>query len=78
MSTYLVGMVVGEYDFIEGQTADGIKCRVYTPLGCREQGKFALEVAVKVLPYYKDYFQIDYPLPKMDLIAVADFASGKY
>lgn len=52
--------------------------RVYTPVGKKEQGKFALEVATKVLPYYKDYFNIAYPLPKMDLIAIADFSVGKF
>ena len=28
------------------------------------------QVAVKTLPFYKDYFKIAYPLPKMDLIAI--------
>ncbi|XP_069970729.1 puromycin-sensitive aminopeptidase isoform X1 [Penaeus vannamei] len=76
MSTYLVAVVVGEYDFVEDTSTDGIKVRVYTPVGKKEQGKFALEVATKVLPYYKDYFNIAYPLPKMDLIAIADFSVG--
>jgi puromycin-sensitive aminopeptidase len=34
------------------------------------------QVAVKTLPFYKDYFKIAYPLPKMDLIAIQDFAAG--
>jgi len=37
----------------------------------------AVKVAVKTLPFYKNYFNIAYPLPKMDLIAIADFAAGK-
>ena len=37
-----------------------------------------MQVAVKTLPFYKEYFGIPYPLPKMDLIAIADFACGKY
>lgn len=77
MSTYLVAIVVGEFDFIEDTTPDGIRVRVYTPVGKQEQGQFALEVAVKVLPYYKDYFKMPYPLPKMDLIAIGSFAAGK-
>lgn len=76
MSTYLVAVVVGEYDFVEGTSTDGVLVRVYTPVGRKEQGLFALEVATKVLPYYKDYFQVAYPLPKMDLIAIADFSAG--
>ena len=34
-------------------------------------------MAVKTLPFYTDYFRISYPLPKLDLIAIADFAAGK-
>ena len=33
-------------------------------------------MAQKTLPFYKKYFQIAYPLPKIDLIAIADFAAG--
>ena len=76
MSTYLLAYIVGEFDYVEGKDADGILIRVYTPVGKKEQGKFALDVAVKTLPFYKDYFKIAYPLPKMDLIALADFAAG--
>ncbi|XP_066443034.1 puromycin-sensitive aminopeptidase isoform X2 [Eleutherodactylus coqui] len=76
MSTYLVAFVVGEYDFVEARSADGVLVRVYTPVGKAEQGKFALEVAAKTLPFYKDYFNVPYPLPKIDLIAIADFAAG--
>ena len=36
-----------------------------------------LQVAAKTLPFYKDYFSVPYPLPKIDLIAIADFAAGK-
>jgi hypothetical protein len=32
---------------------------------------------VKTLPFYKNYFNIAYPLPKIDLIAIADFSAGE-
>lgn len=76
MSTYLVAAVVGEYDYVESKSKDGVLVRVYTPVGKKEQGLFALDVATKVLPYYKEYFNIAYPLPKMDLIAIGDFSAG--
>ncbi|KAB0796160.1 hypothetical protein PPYR_10221 [Photinus pyralis] len=76
MSTYLVAAVVGEYDYVEDRSDDGVLVRVYTPRGKKEQGLFALQVATKVLPYYKEYFNIAYPLPKIDLIAIADFSAG--
>ncbi|RWS03629.1 Puromycin-sensitive aminopeptidase-like protein [Dinothrombium tinctorium] len=76
MSTYLLAFIVGEYDFVEGITDNGVKVRVYTPLAKKDQGLFALDAALKSLSFYENYFQIAYPLPKMDLIAIADFASG--
>ena len=76
MSTYLLAFVVGEYDFIEANDSNGVLIRVYTPLGQKHFGQFALDVALKTLPFYTDYFKIGYPLPKLDLIAIADFAAG--
>ncbi|KAL1129384.1 hypothetical protein AAG570_013911 [Ranatra chinensis] len=76
MSTYLVAVVVGDFDYVEDVSSDGVVVRVYTPVGVKQQGCFALQVATKVLPYYKEYFQIAYPLPKIDLVAIADFSAG--
>lgn len=44
MSTYLLAFVVGEYDYVEDTDSDGVKVRVYTPVGKKDQGTFALEV----------------------------------
>ncbi|KAJ1522912.1 hypothetical protein ONE63_002052 [Megalurothrips usitatus] len=76
MSTYLVAMVVGEFDYLEKMTVDDVPVRVYTPLGKQEQGRFALDVAMKALPYFKECFQISYPLPKLDLVAIGNFSAG--
>ena len=39
MSTYLVAIVVGEFDYIEDKTEEGICCRFYSLLGKKEQGR---------------------------------------
>uniref|UniRef100_A0A8C2DRE0 Aminopeptidase n=1 Tax=Cyprinus carpio TaxID=7962 RepID=A0A8C2DRE0_CYPCA len=38
MSTYLVAFVIGEYDFVESQSSDGVTVRVYTPVGKADLG----------------------------------------
>eukprot|EP00211_Chloroparvula_japonica_P005190 CAMPEP_0119122522 /NCGR_PEP_ID=MMETSP1310-20130426/2751_1 /TAXON_ID=464262 /ORGANISM="Genus nov. species nov., Strain RCC2339" /LENGTH=855 /DNA_ID=CAMNT_0007112187 /DNA_START=44 /DNA_END=2608 /DNA_ORIENTATION=- len=76
MSTYLLAFLVGDMSYVATSTPDGVDVRVYTQRGKESQGKFALEVAVKAIPYYNDYFGISYPLPKMDLVAIPDFAAG--
>jgi len=45
MSTYLLAMIVGEYDYVEDRDSDGVLVRVYTPVGKKEQGQFALNVS---------------------------------
>ena len=57
MSTYLAALVVGNFEYIEGE-ADGIPIRVYSTPGKKEMGKFALETAEHVLSYYDKYFSI--------------------
>ncbi|XP_065045657.1 aminopeptidase M1-B-like [Musa acuminata AAA Group] len=76
MSTYLVAIVVGLFDYVEAPLPDGIKVRVYTQVGRSNQGKFALDVAVKALELYIKYFSVPYPLPKLDMVAIPDFAAG--
>lgn len=76
MSTYLVAYVVGEYDYLETHDSNGVHMKVYTPLGKKEHGQFALDTAAKILPFYADYFKIKYPIAKADQIAIPDFAMG--
>ncbi|KAK0632262.1 peptidase family M1-domain-containing protein [Immersiella caudata] len=76
MSTYLVAFVVGELNYIE--TNDfRVPVRVYAPPGQDiEHGRFSLDLAAKTLAFYEKVFGIDFPLPKMDQIAIPDFAQG--
>ncbi|KAH7430122.1 hypothetical protein KP509_09G084800 [Ceratopteris richardii] len=76
MSTYLVAIVVGELEYVESETSSGNKVRVYCEIGRSEQGKFALDIATKTLPFYERYFGTSYPLPKLDMVAIPDFAAG--
>jgi aminopeptidase N len=75
MSSYLAALVVGNFEYIEGE-ADGIPIRVYSTPGKKEMGRFALESAEHVLSYYDKYFNIKYPYGKLDLIGLPDFSAG--
>jgi len=76
MSSYLVAVVVGEFDYVESKTCDGISVRVYTPMGKKEQGQFALDCGVRSLEFYTKFFNIPYPLKKYDMVGIPDFAMG--
>ena len=76
MSTYLLAFIVGDLAVIEQSADDGTLIRVWATRGKEEQGRFALETSRKLLAYFNDYFGISYPLPKLDHIAIPDFAAG--
>lgn len=77
MSTYLVAMVICDnFEFVSARDTNGVEVRVYSPPGKKATGEFALNVAVKSLPFYANLFGHTFPLPKLDLIAIPDFACG--
>ncbi|TAK16247.1 MAG: M1 family peptidase [Nitrosarchaeum sp.] len=75
MSTYLVYLGVGEFEYLTGKIGK-TQVRVITTKGNKSKGKYSLELGKKLLLSYEKYFGIKYPLPKLDLIAIPDFASG--
>src|SRR5271165_412162 len=75
MSSYLAALVIGNFEYIEGE-ADGIPIRVYSTPGKKDMGRFALEAASYILGYYDKYFDIKYPYGKLDLIGLPDFSAG--
>ncbi len=76
MSTYLLAFVVGDLVSVEADAADGTRVGIWTTRGKENQAGFALDTSVKLLGYFNEYFGIPYPLPKLDHIAIPDFAAG--
>jgi aminopeptidase N len=81
MSTYLLAWAIGDFEYVEDFTKRAyggkhLPVRVYTTKGLKEQGRYALEHAHKIIDYFSEIFKIDYPLPKADLLAVHEFSHG--
>lgn len=76
MSTYLVAFIVGNLEYIGKKTKEGVLVRVFTTPGKKHQAEFALDCAVKTLSFFTKYFDIPYPMPVLDMVAIPDFASG--
>ena len=75
MSSYLVAMAVGEFEYIEG-SADGVPIRVYGPPGSKPNSTYALRMGEECITYFDKYFGIKYPFEKLDMIGLPDFAAG--
>ena len=76
MSTYSLAWIIGEFEYVESKTSRDIIVRIWTTIGKKSQAEFACNVACRCLDFYEKYFEIEYPLPKCDMIAVPDFAAG--
>lgn len=76
MSTYLVAFVICDFKSVTAKTSSGVQVSIYAAPEKWSQTHYALEVAIKMMDFYEGYFNIPYPLPKQDLIAIPDFQSG--
>jgi aminopeptidase N len=75
MSTYLLALAVGRLSATSRRVA-GTDVAVWALPQDRRLAGFALDVTQATLPLLNDYFALPYPYPKLDLIAVPDFAMG--
>ncbi|KAL6443877.1 hypothetical protein ACFW04_001721 [Cataglyphis niger] len=73
MSTYLVAFIVSDFDVRKSE--DG-NFRVWARHDAINQSQYSLNIGPKILKYYEEYFQIKFPLPKMDMVALPDFSAG--
>jgi aminopeptidase N len=74
MSTYLLFFGVGEFEFMDDP--GDVLIRAATVPGMVHQARFSLDFCRKALAFAEDYYGIKYPLPKLDLVAISDFAAG--
>lgn len=76
MSTYLLAFVYGKLEYKEAVAKNGVKVRIYSTPDKIDLTDFGLEVSVKSLDFFEDYFGVPYPLAKMDVIGLPDFSAG--
>ncbi|MBX3273200.1 MAG: M1 family metallopeptidase [Sandaracinaceae bacterium] len=83
LPTYLVAMAVGPLDVVEHAPIppSSVRSRPLPFRGVAARGRgprlaYALEHTAALLAWLEEYFGIEYPYDKLDIIAVPDFASG--
>jgi tricorn protease interacting factor F2/3 len=74
MSTYLVFFGVGEFEVLQDHF--DARVRAITLPGQQKHALYGLEFGRDALHFCEAYYAIPYPLSKMDLIAIPDFAFG--
>ena len=77
MSTYLLAICIGKFNKVSGTNQHGIEVATYGALNqstmCLE---FSNQIAMESLDFYDQLFEVPYPLPKLDQVAIPDFDAG--
>ena len=77
MVTYLACFIVCDFEYKEKLTSiHQTKFRVYATPEQKDRVKYALDIGANITDFFTDYYDIPYPLPKQDMIAIPDFVSG--
>ncbi|XP_075149907.1 suppressor of ER stress-induced death [Haematobia irritans] len=71
MSTYLVAYSISDFQNISNGNYS-----VWARHDAIQSASYALSMVPKALHFFEDFFKIPFPLPKIDMIALPDFASG--
>lgn len=77
MSSYLLAFALGD---LQGKTAsskNGTEVGVFSTKAHNPKTlDFALDIAVRVIDFYEDYFGVRYPIPLSYHVALPDFSAG--
>lgn len=77
MSTYLLAFACGKIHSISGYSKSGVKINSWSSLAISKSDlKFSLDVSIRALDFYENYFNFKFPLIKIDHVALPDFSSG--
>ena len=77
MSTYLVAFVVSKFKFVEAEKrSNGVRFRIWSQPSSVDQTEYAKEMGPRMLEFFENYFNVPFPLPKQDMIAIPDFGAG--
>uniref|UniRef100_A0AC35FKP1 Aminopeptidase n=1 Tax=Panagrolaimus sp. PS1159 TaxID=55785 RepID=A0AC35FKP1_9BILA len=71
MSTYLLAIAITDFEYVE-MTYRDIKLRIWAQPKILNDTRIALNLLPKGLHFYEDYFNISYPLSKLDYYAVQE------
>lgn len=81
MNLSLFSFAIGDFDYIENKvnlpiSKNDLPIRIYTMVGDSNKASFALNIVSTVVPELEKKFNVNYPLPKLDIIALPFLSDG--
>nr|VZI22113.1 unnamed protein product [Spirometra erinaceieuropaei] len=75
-STYLLAFVVSQFSSLSGLDSKGRNFTIWARPDLIGAAEYALNVGKCIINFFEEYFELDYPLNKTDMLAVPHFAAG--
>ncbi|CAF0852077.1 unnamed protein product [Brachionus calyciflorus] len=79
MSTYLVAILISDFkcrDGLSQSSFSNVKVKVCSRPNALDQLDLALNSSMEFLSFFENYYQVSYPLEKLDHVGVPDFKFG--
>lgn len=80
MSTYILAFIVSDFKKRSGTVNEyspvgkPFELSIYSSPDMYSKTEYAYKASKDIIEYFVKYFNVEYPLPKMDLAAIPDFA----
>ncbi len=77
MSSYLLAFALGDLQSKLARTKNGTEVGVFATKAHNPKSlDFALDISVRCIEFYEDYFGVKYPIPQSYHVAIPDFSAG--
>lgn len=71
--TYILAFTISDFHYRGNDGSGSIPMKTYARSNAIQGATYSVEIGEKILTAFNDYFGVNYALPKMDQVAVADF-----
>jgi len=78
MSTYLLAFIVSDFASVQSpkEGESDVVFKIWARKGAINQANYSRDIGPKIQRWFETYFNIPFPLPKQDMVAIPDFSAG--
>lgn len=76
MPSYLLSFCIGKWETITGKTNSNVFVDIHSPISVKNMSAFSLDLAISSIEFFEEYTKVKYPLTRLQLVAIPNFAAG--
>lgn len=76
MASFIVAYAIGDFISVHKKTSRGLFVDLYAEPGNEDLMQYPLDEAIKAVEWYEQFFDLEYPLPRLQFLSMAKFLYG--